>query len=251
MKKFFLAASLIFCLQMVNAQFTDTSRVATTDVPKKKSPADYNLANRSNDHIMIQYGMDGWSGGADSTNPSGFSRHFNAYVMLDKPFKTNPKLSVAFGVGIGSSNIFFKNKYVNLKSLSTQLPFTNKDSADHFKKFKLTTVYLEAPVELRFSSKPDENNKSIKAAIGVKVGTMINAHTKGKTLVNSAGTTINPYMQKESEKKFFNTTKLALSGRVGYGIFSIHGEYQVTALLKDGVGPVIRPYSIGISISGL
>ncbi len=58
---------------------------------------------------MLQFGLDGWSGVIpDSVKPSGFSRHFNAYIMLDKPFKTNPRFSVGLGVGIGSSNIFLK-----------------------------------------------------------------------------------------------------------------------------------------------
>jgi hypothetical protein len=171
--------------------------------------------------------------------------------MLDKPFKSNPKFSVGIGAGIGSSNIFFENKGIDLKSGSARLPFTNLDSANHFKKYKLTTVYLEAPVELRYNSNPLNSNKSFKMALGLKVGTMVDAHTKGKTLVDKAGNTVNDYILKEKSKRFFNSTKLAATGRVGYGIISLQGSYQITALLKDGAGPAIRPYSIGICFSGL
>ena len=93
--------------------------------------------------------------------------------MLDKPFKTNPHYSVGLGIGFGSSNMFFKNTFVNLKANSSTLPFTRVDSSDHFNKFKLVTTTLEIPVELRYFSDPEHPGKSWKAAAGVKVGTLL------------------------------------------------------------------------------
>lgn len=258
MKKFLVTACFMMSLLVANAQTTPADTVLSTikttpntdaQVPKKWQSLD--LSNRSNDHFMVQYGFDKWSGTNDSVNPQGFSRHFNIYFMLDKPFKTNPKYSVGIGAGIGSSNMFFKNTNIDLKSLSTKLPFTRVDSVNHFKKYKLTTVFLEAPVELRFNANPANTNKGLKMALGLKVGTLINAHTKGKTLVDKSNNTLNTYILKENSKRFFNSTRLAVTGRVGLGIVSLYGAYQVTALLKDGVGPVVRPYSIGLCISGL
>jgi hypothetical protein len=220
--------------------------------PVIKAPKTIDLTNRANDHFMIQYGFDNWAGTPDSISPKGFSRFFNIYIMLDKPFRNSPHFSVGLGVGVGSSNIFFENTYVDIKSRSTRLPFTNVDSADHFKKFKLTTIFAEVPVELRYSSNPENANRAFKVALGAKVGTLLNAHTKGKTLVNKNGGTINNYIEKQSSKTFFNSTKLAVTARIGYGIVGLYGSYQITSLLKTGAGPEeIRPYSIGISISGL
>lgn len=257
MKKFFFGFVCIFSLHAVNSQTISTkpatdSTVAVRPAPLKREPNKIDLSNRSNDHVMVQYGLDRWAGTPDSISPKGFSRFFNAYIMLDKPFKTNPHLSVGLGVGIGSSNIFFNKTYVDINSSSTRLPFTNVDSANHFKKFKLTTVFAEAPVELRYSSNPENVNKSLKVALGVKVGTLINAHTKGKNLQSKSGGTLDNAIEKESSKKFFNSTRLAATARFGYGIFGIYGAYQVTSFLKTGAGPdAIRPYSIGIYISGL
>lgn len=258
MKKFLVSACFIMSLFAAKSQITPTDTTATipratenTDatVPKKWQALD--LTNRSNDHFMVQFGFDKWSGTNDSVNPQGFSRFFNIYFMLDKPFKNNPKFSIGIGAGIGSSNMFFKKTSIDLKSNSARLPFTRLDSANHFKKYKLTTVFLEAPVELRYNSNPANTNKGLKMALGIKVGTLINAHTKGKTLVDKNDNTVNAYILKENSKRFFNSTRLALTGRVGLGIVSLYGAYQVTALLKDGAGPVVRPYSIGLAISGL
>ena len=59
-----------------------------------------------------------------------------------------------------------------LKAKTNKLPFNNLDTLSYFKKYKLTTAFLEIPLELRFTANPEKENKSIKAAIGVKVGTL-------------------------------------------------------------------------------
>ena len=227
-----------------------------TDVNSNQPTKDWtklDLSTRANDHFMLQYGYDGWPNLPDSINTSGFSRHFNMYIMLDKPFKTNPNFSVAFGIGFGTSNIFFSNTYVNLKSNTPALPFTNVSSTNHFDKFKLATGFAEIPIEFRYVTNPVQPDKGIKAAIGVKGGFILSAHTKGKNLIDSTGRSIydSKYIAKEFEKKFLNTTRLAVTARVGFGHISVDGSYQVTNFLKTGAGPAIHPYSIGLTLSGL
>lgn len=257
MKKFLLTATFLTCLFAANAQTTDSivsdsSRLSSQVAPKTpKDISQLNFGNRSDDHFMLQYGADTWTGTNDSVSPKGFSRFFNAYIMLDKRFKNNPRFSVGLGAGIGSSNMFFENTNVDVRSTVNKLPFQRVDTTNHFKKFKLTTIYLEAPLELRFSSRPEQSNGSFKVALGVKVGTLLKAYTKGKTLQDKNGNTINDYIEKQSSKRYFNSTKLAATFRIGYGIFSLYGAYQVTGLLKDGAGPDVKPYSIGLAISGL
>ncbi len=211
------------------------------------------LASRPGDHFMLQLGSDIWTGAPDSINSrrKGLSRGANVYVMMDKPFKSNPNLSVAFGVGVGTSNVYFKNYNIGITSTTSTLPFTNLDSANRFKKYKLSTAYLEIPIELRYTKNPEKSNKSFKAALGIKVGTLVNAHTKGKTLQNSGGSTIGSYTQKLTNKSYFNSTRLAVTGRVGLGNFSLFASYQINNFLKDGVGPQIRPLQVGLNLSGL
>jgi hypothetical protein len=245
MKKLFIA---ILVLSFSNSLLAQEVAKAT-----KKKDKKVDLSNRPADHFMIQYGADGWMGKPDSIRTTGFSRHFNMYFMLDKPFKNSPHFSVGFGAGISSSNIFLKNTYLDIKSSSAKLPFRAVDSTDHFKKYKVTSIFLEAPIELRYYSDPEHVDKSWKAALGVKVGTLLNVHTKGKNLVNKNEQSLygTNYVAKESNKRFFNGTRLALTGRVGYGNISFDYTYQITQLLKEGAGPELRPYSFGITISGL
>jgi hypothetical protein len=217
--------------------------------PKKK----FDLSQRPADHFMLQLALNSWQGAPDSINShiSGFQRSANVYIMLDKPFKGNPKMSIAGGLGIGTANIYFKKMTVDIASNKTMLPFRAVDTLDNFKKFKLSTAFLEVPLELRFTANPETPNKSIKAAVGVKLGTMLNAKTKGKTLRNAAGNVINGYTVKESSKGYFNTTRLAGTARVGYGIFTLFGSYSFTSVFKDGVAPDVKGMQFGLTISGL
>jgi hypothetical protein len=238
MRKLFLLITVLIGVGAM-AQTTDTKK--------------FDLANRSKDHFMIQYGSDTWTSRPDSVRTGGFSRHFNIYFMLDKPFKNNPKMSVGLGAGIGSSNMFFKNTNVDLRSTATMLPFKIADSLDHFSKFKVTNIYLEIPLEVRYFSNPANPNKSWKLALGVKAGTLLKSFSKGKNLVNRSGQSIygTSYVEKESSKKFFNGTAIAVTGRVGYGILSLQGSYQITSVLRDGMGANMNKFSVGIAISGL
>lgn len=218
---------------------------------KKLDPRQINLSNRSNDHIVIQLGYSGWAGIPDTINTKGLSRSFNMYFMLDKPFKTNKRLSVAAGVGIATDNIFFDKTSIGIKEISGPLKFKNVADTNYFKKYKLGTAWAEVPLELRFTKDPTNNKKSIKAALGVKVGTLLNAHTKGKNLLNKSGTTVNNYSEKLNSKKYFNTTRVQLTGRFGMGNLSVFGNYQIGSLFKEALGPSIKTFTIGIAISGL
>jgi len=210
------------------------------------------MANRSNDHLLIQIGYDKWANQPDSIQTKGFSRSFNVYFMFDFPFKSNPRFSVGIGAGVSSSNIFFENTYIDITGkIANRLSFTNVKDTTHFKKYKLVTTFLEAPIELRFVARPMNAGKSFKAAIGGKVGTMLSATTKGKNLLNASNNVVNSNVTKEKAKRFFNTTRLVGTARLGYGVFSVFGAYQLNSFIKEGFGPDVRPYTIGITISGL
>ena len=91
----------------------------------------------------------------------------------------------------------------------------------------------------------------MKVAVGGKAGLLIGAGTKGKTLLNGSGNTVNSFIQKEKSKRYFNSARIAVTGRIGYGNLSLFGTYQINEFIKEGFGPDVRPYSIGLTLSGL
>lgn len=224
---------------------------AQTDSSARKKAVTIGGPARSNDHFMLQIGRTTWTGIPDSIKTKGFPRTFNFYVMLDFPFKTNPHWSVAIGPGIATDNMYFDKTYVGIKDATPTLRFQDVKDTSHFKKYKLATAYLEAPVELRYRFNPGDDRRSAKIAIGAKIGTLLDAHVKGRNLQDKNGNEILSYTQKEKNKKFFNKNRLSLMGRIGYGHFTLFASYAVTPLFKEGNGPKVRPLTIGLTLSGL
>ena len=239
--------SLTICAFFASALFAQDSTSANM-VPVKKEKID--LSNRANDHFLVQLGYTKWAGIPDTINTAGLSKSINVYFMFDFPFKTNPHLSMAFGPGIASDHIVFTKTNVGIKELTSTLHFTNVSDTNNFKKTKLATVYLEAPIEFRYTANP-VTGKGIRTAIGVKVGTLLNAHTRNTKYQNKAGNSLGDFTLKEASKTFFNKTRISVMGRIGMGHISLYGSYQLTPLFKDGMGPVVKPFSIGITLSGI
>jgi hypothetical protein len=156
------------------------------------------------------------------------------------------------GVGISTSNIYFSNTYIDITGKdANKLSFENVSDTNHFKKYKLATAYLEAPVELRYRFNPSDDKRSVKIAVGAKVATLLNAHVKGKDLQDKNDQSINPYTQKESSKRFLNKSRLSVMGRVGLGHYSLFATYAITPVFKEGFAPTMRPLTIGLTLSGL
>lgn len=245
--------AVVACLFVLSYSFAQDTLVNVTRSPDERPVQPLKFSSQSGDHLMIQVSSDHLSNMPDSisSHQGGLSRGFNAYLMLDKPFRSSPKFSIAIGVGVGTSNIFFKKMQVDLKAGGDILPFRAQDSTDHFKKYKLTTAFAEVPLEFRFSSKPDDANRSIKVAVGAKFGTVVNAHTKGKTLQDKNNNTLNSFTQKEHSRRLINGTRFMGTARIGYGIISLFGAYQLNNLVKDGAGADMKLYQVGLTLSGL
>ena len=247
-----------FLIVVIASLITFSSFAQDTDPSEKSKKKDWSkvqLAGRTNDHLLIQYGMTGWAQKPDSINTSGFSRSFNFYLMIDMPFKTDPRWSVAFGPGIGTDHLFFEKTNVTIANRLNPLKFQNVADTNHFTKNKLVTAYLELPIELRFCMNPENSKKSFKAALGIKIGTLADVHTKSKNWVDKNENVIagfsDKFVQKQKDKHFFNGTRLAGTMRVGYGNLSVFGTYFLGTFIKEGLGPNVKPFSIGVTLSGL
>ena len=221
---------------------------------QKSSKKKIDLSARPSDHIMLQLSSDRWLDAPDSvaSRTKGSSRGANIYFMMDKPFKSNAKMSVAFGLGISTSHLFLNKLRAAIDGNTPTLYFESLDNTSRYKKYKVSTSYLELPIELRYSSQPGKNDKSFKIALGLKVGALINAHTKGKELLNASGSKISEVIEKVNSKSYFNTTRIAATARVGYGNFSVFGSYNISSsIFKDNTTAPIKLLQVGLTLSGL
>lgn len=196
----------------------------------------------SRDFVMIKLTTSGWADVPDSINTKGIGRGFAASVMYDFPIKKS-HFSFAAGLGFNVKNVFLDGQNINFKDTGSQVVFFN--SSD-YKRYKLTTTHLELPLELRFFGNNDNRNRGFKAAIGANVGMSIGAHTKG---VSGKGGS--KYSDKVNTRRYIQQWDFSPTMRIGYGNFSLYGSYSLTPLFKDGSGPQVVPFNVGICLTGL
>jgi hypothetical protein len=101
-------------------------------------------------------------------------------------------------------------------------------------------------LELRFFGNNKNRNRGFKAAIGTNIGLNVGAHTKGVS--GKGGSKFN---DKVVTKRFIQQWSFSPTVRLGYGNFSVYGSYSLTPLFKDGAGPQVLPFSVGICLTGL
>jgi hypothetical protein len=175
--------------------------------------------------------------------------------MMDKPFRTNNKFSLAYGIGFGTNNQYIdKGTYVDLAQVANTVRFRQLDSlANRYDKQKVATVYLQVPAEIRYYTNPANPAKSWKFAAGIKAGLLFKGFTKSKDYQTYNGTSLygKTYVQKISNKRFFTSNDITLTARAGYGIISMNVGYSVSPVIRDGYGPSFNRLSVGLSISGL
>jgi|HubBroStandDraft_1064217.scaffolds.fasta_scaffold81810_2 hypothetical protein len=207
---------------------------------------------KAQDHFMVELGYDNWVGSTDSMNIKGFNHSENVYFMYAWPFKSDGRLSLAAGVGLGSSNIYFAHSEVMVAAYGNQtLAFPDEEGSYHYKRYKLVNTYLEFPVELRFALDPEHMDHSWKFAVGTKIGLMLSAYTKGVDLVTGNGQLQGSYTVKYSSKQFFSTAEFTPTIRISKGVIGFFAQIHANPLLKASAGPTIFPVSAGIVLSGL
>ena len=216
----------------------DVDKSSTNSTPEIKKPA--------RDFVIVKFGYNNWLNKPDSVSLKGFGYTFSAAVCYDFPIaKSN--FSFAAGLGINSNIVYTNSQILKLADTgvySSQVRFL-PDTAG-YKRFKFVTTYLYAPFELRYFGNKLNRNRGFKAAIGMEVGTLLGAHTKGVRSVN--GVTVK---DKEDTKNFVTSWNFAATARIGWGHFSIFGSYNLTNVFKVDNGPAVTPYSMGIALTGL
>lgn len=223
------------------------SSVALLSFTSSAQESNTEISKPSRDFITLSFHYDTWMNTNDEIQITGFGRGFSGHISYDFPINES-HFSFAPGIGISSSNIFFKNQLLNLNQIGDQIEFIDIESnkTSSYKQSKYNYTYLEAPFELRFFSNKNNRNKGFKASLGMKVGLLMGAKTRVKHTL--AGPTI---VEKVNSKKYLATWRFQPTVRLGYGNFSVFGSYQISSLFNPGEGPTVYPLSIGISISGL
>jgi hypothetical protein len=235
---------LRYALGAMAVLILNSTSLQAQDVVKDGTKAEKtSFSKPSRDFLMLQFMYNGWLNAPDSIKTTGIGRGFNGYICYDFPIKKS-HFSFAAGVGVGVDNIYLKDQQIVLTDNDTNAQARFTPETTNYKKYKVTTTYIEAPFEIRFYGNKNNRNKGFKAAAGLRVGSLLGAHTRGR----EDGTKI---VNKVNTKRFLETWRFAGTLRLGYGNFTLMGTYNLTNLYKENQGPALTPYSIGICITGL
>lgn len=235
-KCFALLAVILFSSTIMLAQ--DVVGNNTNTVPPIKKPA--------RDFLMLQFNYANWASKPAEVRPKGLGYGFNGFLCYDFPIKKT-NLSFATGLGVKVTVIYMDQQYLKNTDTSTvTTPVASFADTNGYKRYKYVTTYLTAPFELRYFGNKLNRNKGFKAALGVQVGTLLGAHTKGVTSVGGV-----VVRDKENTNRFTSQWDFAGTLRVGYGNFTLFGSYNITQVFKTNQGPAITPYAVGICLTGL
>ena len=242
LKIFALPAFLLIQSSMLFAQDATDKMNSNATPPAIVKPA--------RDFLMLQFAYNNWVQKPDSVKTKPFSYSFKSFLCYDFPIKKS-NLSFATGLGINATVVYLNQMVLaNTDTAAVSgaearfLPDTG--SYSKYKRYKFVTAYIAAPFELRYFSDMQNRNKGFKAAIGMEVGTLLGAHTKG--LYSVGGTNVK---DKIDTKRYISPWNFAATMRIGWGNFSVYGSYNLTTVFKVTAGPPITPASVGICLTGL
>lgn len=242
MSKYFLSLLFLVLLIPVSTVFAQDEELVTEKTKRKPQ-----------DRLVAEIFVDQLAGKPSGLGVKALSRGFNMYFTYDVPLgKSN--FSVAPGIGIGTSNYFF-NKTLDYTSFGDTTKFVSFPDSTKFKKNKIGLTFVDIPVELRFRSKPNKNNKCWKIAAGFKFGVLIANKWKYRGDEFRDGT-VNMRPDEKVKFKEYNVPNLeriryGVTLRGGYGPLNLFVYYGLSNLFNKNLGPGMNTIQAGIAFTGL
>lgn len=183
----------------------------------------------------------------------GFNTNFfgsstvNVYYFYDKRLGKS-KFSVHPGIGFGLERYKFNNNKTLGYNDTMDSVFMVESTLSNLKKTKLITNYIDIPLEVRFSTTPDDPNRSFKISLGFKFGVLYESFTKQKYSEDGEA-------KKIKDKQNFNLYPIRYGPyfRIGAGNFSAYASYTLSPVFRQGIGPGgsenINNFTVGLSLA--
>jgi hypothetical protein len=183
----------------------------------------------------------------------GFNTNFfgsstvNVYYFYDKRLGKS-KFSVHPGIGFGLERYKFNNDKTLGFSADMDTVFMVASTLPNLRKTKLITNYIDFPLEFRFSTSPDDPNRSFKVSLGFKFGVLYESFTKQKYSQDGEA-------KKIKDKQNFNLYPIRYGPylRIGGGNVSVYAYYSLSPIFRPGIGPGgqenINNFTVGFSLA--
>jgi len=151
--------------------------------------------------------------------------------------KDKRNIGLVTGLGLTYNDYRFSNAYSIENDNGMVVPVVLDKTG--LSKSKLSTSFLTVPLMLEFQIPVNGPNKRIYLSAGVIGGIKVGSHTKVKMDGNKS----------KSHGDFnINPFRYGTTARIGYKGINLFGTYYYSAFFKDGRGPQMYPFTIGIGL---
>ena len=164
---------------------------------------------------------------------------WNAYQKNIHIYRNNVNLGT--GIGLSWYHYNFRNSY----TLQPNVSFASaiQDSL-HYRRNRLGMTYINVPLFLEFNTNNKDARNSFHFGAGMEFGyNIFNNVLKQKYELNDK-----IYKNKIKDDFNVNPFRYDIIARIGYGNFTIYGQYSLSTLFAKNKGPVVYPFSAGIHI---
>jgi len=176
------------------------------------------------------------------------------------------KLGFTTGLGFQISNYYFTGNYVMLKDSAAIVAYRVQDTlgnAVDLRVNKMVTSYLNLPLFFEYQTNPCMRLNSFHVTVGVIAGVRIGSYTKqvyndkegSYYLVDENGRRVasydvDHYVARTRGAYHLNPFKLDAAFRIGWSYLNLFATYSLTEMFQEGQGPVLHPFTVGITLLG-
>jgi hypothetical protein len=146
------------------------------------------------------------------------------------------------GLGISWNNYRFDSDVI-LQNGDYIAAYHDTNDVEHIKS-KLVACYLNVPVMVEFFTAPKYKH-AFHLGVGGIFGLRIDSYTKLKFENDGAMTKTHTH-----DDYNLNTFRYGFRVATGYGRFNLFVDYYASTLFKENKGPVLYPFSAGITVIG-
>lgn len=205
-------------------------------------------------NILVEFGFNQKMGATPIDFDKSFwgSRTVNFYYQYPiRLFKT--KFSFVPGIGLSLERWKFSNNYTlpytpasdgSYPLIAANTVFPNATIDRSF----LVNNYIEAPIEFRFDTNPEDIARSFTVSFGARFGILYDSFTKVDYNQNGEDKS-----NKDKQWHGMNKYRYGFYGRAGIGGFGVFSYFNSTPMFQTGKGPdftTMSSWTIGISVNG-
>ena len=154
----------------------------------------------------------------------------------------NNKFGMITGIGLRWNNYRFSNNMI-LVSDSAEI-YGYYDNTRSWAKSKLVVNYLQIPILFEYQTNRFSRKNSFHITAGMVFGWRWSTHTKMLYFDNGR------HKPKQWDSFHLNPFRYDATMRIGWGIINLYATYSLNTMFKDGRGPELYPFAIGITLLG-